>query len=40
MRAAMRKDWDYLVLRFLLGVYVTAGVALALSLIGALSQSF
>jgi hypothetical protein len=40
MRAAIRKDWDYIAIRFLLGVYVTAAVALVLSLLGALSQSF
>lgn len=39
MWAAIRKEWDYLALAFLLGMHVTAGVALALTL-WALSQSF
>lgn len=34
MWAAIWKDWDYLALSFLLGVHVTAAVALAISLIG------
>jgi hypothetical protein len=40
MWAAIRKDWDYFTLTFVLGIYVTGVVALAISLIGALSQSF
>lgn len=40
MRAGIRKDRDYLALWFLLGLYLTAAVALVLSLLGALSQSF
>jgi hypothetical protein len=38
--AAIRKDWDYLALTFVLGVYVTAAVAMAMALILALSQTF
>lgn len=40
MWAGIRKDWDYLALTFVLGVYVTAAVALAMTLILALSQTF
>ena len=40
MWAAIRKDWDYLALTFVLGVYVTAAVALAISMILTLSQTF
>jgi hypothetical protein len=40
MWAAIRKDWDYLALTFVLGVYVTAAVAVAITLILALSVSF
>ena len=40
MWAAIRKDWDYLVLTFVLGVYVTAAVAAAMTLILVLSQMF
>ena len=40
MWAAIRKDWDYLALTFVLGVYVTAAVAMAMTLILALSQTF
>jgi len=39
MWAAIRKNWDYLTLTFLLGMYVTAAVALAITL-WVLSQSF
>jgi hypothetical protein len=35
--AIIRKEWDYLALAFLIGMYVTAGVAVALTL-WALSQ--
>jgi hypothetical protein len=38
--AAIRKDWDYLALKFVLGVYVTAAAAVAITLILALSQTF
>jgi hypothetical protein len=38
--AAIRKDWDYLALTFLLGVYVTAAVAVAITLVLALSGTF
>jgi hypothetical protein len=40
MWAAIRKDWDYLALTFVLGLYVTAAVAVAITLILALSQTF
>jgi hypothetical protein len=40
MWAAIRKNWDYLALTFVLGVYVTATVAVAITLILALSVSF
>ena len=40
MWAAIRKDWDYLALTFVLGVYVTAAVAVAITLMLALSQAF
>jgi hypothetical protein len=40
MWAAIRKDWDYLALTFVLGVYVTAAVAIAMTLVLALSQTF
>jgi hypothetical protein len=40
MWAAIRKNWDYLALTFVLGVYVTAAVAVAITLILALSVSF
>ena len=40
MWAAIRKDWDYLALTFVLGVYVTAAVAIAISIMLALSQAF
>jgi hypothetical protein len=36
----IRKNWDYLALTFVLGVYVTAAVAVAITLILALSVSF
>lgn len=39
MWAGIRKEWDYLALAFLLGMYLTAGVAVALTL-WALCQSF
>lgn len=39
MWAAILKDWDYLVLTFVLGVYVTASIALAISMILTLSQT-
>jgi len=40
MWAAIRKDWDYLALMFVLGVYVTAAAAIAITLMLALSQTF
>jgi hypothetical protein len=40
MWAAIRKDWDYLALTFVLGVYLTAAVAVAMTLVLALSQTF
>ncbi len=40
MWAAIRKDWDYLALTFVLGVYVTGAVAIAISIMLALSQAF
>lgn len=40
MWAAIRKDWDYLALKFVLGVYVTAAVTIAISIMLALSQAF
>jgi hypothetical protein len=40
MWAAIRKDWDYLALTFVLGVYVMAAVAIAISITLALSQAF
>jgi hypothetical protein len=40
MWTAIRKDWDYLALTFVLGVYVTAAVAIAMTLILALSETF
>jgi hypothetical protein len=40
MWAAIRKDWDYLALTFVLGVYVMAAVAIAISIMLALSQAF
>lgn len=40
MWAAIRKDRDYLALTFVLGVYVTAAVAVAITLILALPQTF
>ena len=40
MWAAIRKDWDYVVLTFVLGVYVTDAAAVAITLILALSQTF
>jgi hypothetical protein len=40
MWAAIRKDWDYLALTFVLGLYVTAAVVIAITLILALSQTF
>jgi hypothetical protein len=40
MWAAIRKDWDYLALTFVLGVYVTASAAIAITLMLALSQVF
>jgi hypothetical protein len=39
MWAGIRKDWDYLALTFVLGMYMTVGVAVALTL-WALFQSF
>jgi hypothetical protein len=39
MWSAIRKDWDYLTLTFLLGIYLTAGVALVIT-VWVLSQSF
>ena len=39
MWAGIRKDWDYLALTLVLGMYMTAGIAIALTL-WALSQSF
>jgi hypothetical protein len=40
MWAAIRKDWDYLALTLVLGMYVTAAAAVAITLILALSQTF
>ena len=40
MWTAIRKDWDYLALTFVLGVYVTAAAAVAVTLMLTLSQSF
>jgi hypothetical protein len=40
MWAAIRKDWDYLALTFLLGMYVTGVMAAVITLILALFQSF
>jgi hypothetical protein len=40
MWAAIRKDWDYLALTFVLGVYVTAALVAAITLILALFVSF
>ena len=40
MSAAIRKDWDYVALTFVLGVYVTAAAAVAITLMLALSQTF
>jgi len=40
MWAAIRKDWDYLALTFVLGVHVMAAVAIAISILLALSQAF
>ena len=42
MWAAIHKDWDYLALTFVLGVYVAAAAAaaVAITLILALSQTF
>jgi hypothetical protein len=33
MWTAIRKEWDYLALTFLLGLYVTAALAVAITLI-------
>jgi hypothetical protein len=38
--SAIRKDWDYVALTFVLGMYVTAAAAVAITLILALSQTF
>ena len=40
MWAAISKDWDYVALTVVLGVYVTAAAAVAVTLILALSQTF
>jgi len=40
MWAAIRKDWDYLALTFVLGVHVMAAVAITISILLALSQAF
>ncbi len=40
MWAAIRKDWDYLALTFVLGVYVTAALAAAITSIPAMAVSF
>ena len=40
MWAGIRKNWDYLVLTFVLGVYVMAAAAAAIILMLALSQTF
>ena len=40
MRVGICKDWDSVALTFVLGVYVTAGVALAIALMLTLSQTF
>ena len=40
MWTAIRKDWDYLALTFVLGVYVTAAAAVAVTLMLTLSQTF
>jgi hypothetical protein len=40
MWAAIRKNWDYLALTFLLGVYLTGAVAVVITLILTLSQAF
>jgi hypothetical protein len=39
MWAEIRKQWDYLALTFVVGMYLTAGIAIALTL-WALAQSF
>jgi type IV secretory pathway component VirB8 len=40
MWAEIRKEWDYLALVCVLGVYVTAAAAVAITLMLALSQTF
>jgi hypothetical protein len=40
MRTGIGKDWDYLALTFVLGLYVMAAVAVAITLVLALSQTF
>jgi hypothetical protein len=40
MWASIRRDWDYLALTFLLGLYVTAAVAAAVTLMLTLFAPF
>ena len=40
MWAAIRKDWDYVALTFVLGVYVMAAAAVAITMILSLSLTF
>ena len=40
MWAGIRKNWDYLVLTFVLGVYVMTAAAAVITLMLALSQTF
>jgi hypothetical protein len=40
MWAVIRKDWDYLAITFVLGVYVTAAAAVAVILMLTLAQTF
>ena len=40
MWAGIRKNWDYLALTFVLGVYVTAAAVVAVTLMLTLSQTF
>jgi hypothetical protein len=40
MWAAIRKEWDYLALTFVLGVYVMAAAAAPITLMLTLSQTF
>ena len=40
MWTAIRKEWDYLALAFLLGLYVTAAVAVVIILLPTLASIF